>query len=159
VTAEWLGEGDTTYEHLDIAWAQWQGPPGAAGTGLSPEEFRDRHVAHAKRLGLGLVFGMNYLDGGDGSSGIQRDPARPEWWQMSAAEVMKVGTVLTGAPYSCALLSWRYDPEFEGRPEIRAALDSVGRVAAARGGTSCVREDSAAAAPGPAVTSGWSPTR
>jgi hypothetical protein len=149
VTPAWLGEGDTTYAHLDIAWAQWAGPDHGAGSGRTPEEFRDENVAHAKALGLGLIFGMNYLDGGDGSSGIQR-AAGAGWWQMSAAEVTRVGTVLAETPYACALLSWRYEPGFEGRPEIRAALDSVARVAAARGGTSCVRGDSTVApAPGP----------
>ena len=51
---------------------------------------------------------------------------------MSAAELMHVGTVLASAPYSCAFLSWRYQPEFDRRPDVRAALDSV---AAARGGS------------------------
>ena len=147
VAPSWLLEGDTTYQHLDIAWAQWQGPPGGPESGLTPEEFRDRNVAYAKQLGLGLVFGMNLLDGGDGSSGIQRDPAHPEWWQMSGGEVMKVGTVLAETPYACALLSWKYEPAFEAQPEIGGALDSVGRVAGARGGTSCLRRDSTAPIP------------
>ena len=138
-TAEWLGRGDTTYANLDIAWAQWAGPHHGAGTGLTPERFRDENVARAKELELGLIFGMNYLDGGDGSSGIPGTEEHPEWWQMSAAEVAHVGTVLAAAPYACALLSWRHHAPFESRPEIRAALDSVVRVAAVRGGTSCTR--------------------
>jgi hypothetical protein len=146
-TADWLGRGDTTYASLDIAWAQWSGPYRGAGTGLTPEEFRDGNVAWAKRLELGLVFGMNYLNGGDGSSGIPGTELHPELWQMSGAEVAHVGTVLSGAPYACALLSWRHDAAFESRPEVRAALDSVARVAAARGGTSCMRRGTPPAAP------------
>ncbi|MBA2458365.1 MAG: hypothetical protein H0V43_05335, partial [Gemmatimonadales bacterium] len=137
-TPGWLRAGDTTYQSLDIAWAQWEGPHHGAGAGLTPEQFRDENVAVAKELGLGLIFGMNYLDGGDGSSGIRGTSAHPEWWQMSAAEVLHVGTTLAEAPYSCALLSWRHEQEFESRAEVRAALDSVAAVAATRGGTSCV---------------------
>lgn len=143
-TAEWLGRGDTTYTSLDIAWAQWAGPY-RGGMGLTPEQFRDENVARAKELELGLIFGMNYLNGGDGSSGIPGTELHPELWQMSAAELAHVGTVLTGAPYACALLSWRHHVTFESRPEVRAALDSVARVAAGRGGTSCTRRGTVAA--------------
>jgi hypothetical protein len=144
-TAEWLGRGDTTYTSLDIAWAQWAGPHHGGGAGLTPEQFRDQNVARAKELELGLIFGMNYLNGGDGSSGVPGTDLHPEWWQMSAAELAHVGTVLAGAPYACALLSWRHHATFEGRPEVRAALDSVARVAAGRGGTSCLRRGTVSA--------------
>jgi hypothetical protein len=50
-----------------------------------------------------------------------------------------VGTLLAGAPYACAFLSWRFEPAFETRPEVRSALDSLGTLAATRGGTSCLR--------------------
>jgi hypothetical protein len=136
----WLLAGDTTYQNLDIAWAQWSGPR----RGQTAEEFRNENVALAKQLGVGLIFGMNYLDGGDGSSGIGGTPDHPHLWQMSAAELVSVGTMLAEAPYACAFLSWRHDAAFESRPDIRAALDSVAAVAAARGGTSCLRHEMAA---------------
>ena len=114
----WLLAGDTTYQSLDIAWTQWAGPGHGASRGLTAEQFRDANVAQAKQLGLGLVFGLDYLDGGDGSSGIRGTSPEADWWQMSAAELMHVGTVLAAAPYS------------------------VAAVAAARGGTSCLGHDS-----------------
>jgi hypothetical protein len=101
----------------------------------------------AKRLKLGLIFGVNYLNGGDGSSGIPGTAAHPDWWEMSTAELVHVGTVLAETPYSCAFLSWHYEPGFVGRPDVQAALDSVAVVAGSRGGTSCVRHDSTAAQP------------
>ncbi|HEY7634268.1 MAG TPA: hypothetical protein VH763_01865, partial [Gemmatimonadales bacterium] len=139
---QWLGAGDTTYQSLDVAWAQWAGPLHGAGKGLTPEEFRDKNVALAKQLGLGLVFGVNYLNGGDGSSGIAGTASHPGDWEMSVAELVHVGTVLAQAPYSCAYLSWHYTPDFAGRTDVRAALDSVAAVAAGRGGTTCLRHDS-----------------
>lgn len=138
-TPEWLGRGDTTYTSLDIGWAQWSGPHRGGSTGLTAEQFRDENVARAKELELGLIFGMNYLNGGDGSSGIPGTDLHPELWQMSASELAHVGTVLAGAPYACALLSWRHHATFKSRPEVRAALDSVARLAAERKGTSCTR--------------------
>ena len=147
-TPGWLGAGDTTYRSLDVAWAQWAGPHHGAGTGLTPAQFRDENVARAKQLGLGLIFGINYLDGGDGSSGVQGTSDHPQWWQLSPAELLEVGTLLVQAPYACALLSWRHDAAFESRPEVRAALDSIAAAAAARGGTSCLRRDSTTAPAG-----------
>jgi hypothetical protein len=144
-TAEWLGRGDTTYTSLDIAWAQWSGPYRGGSTGLTPEQFRDENVARAKVLELGLIFGMNYLNGGNGASGIPGTELHPDLWQMSAAELAHVGTVLAGAPYACALLSWRHHMTFLSRSEVRAAHDSVARVAAVRSGTSCTRRGTVSA--------------
>ncbi len=92
-------------------------------------------------MGLGLVFGLNYLNGGDGSSGVGGTSRHPDSWQMSAAEVVNIGTPLASAPYSCAFLRWRFEPAFESRPDVRGALDSLAVVAATRGGTSCLRHD------------------
>jgi hypothetical protein len=143
----WLLAGGITYQSLDIAWAQWAGPRYGAGAGLTPEQFRDKNVALAKQLQLGLVFGMNYLNGGDGSSGIPGTASHPDHWQMSAAELYRVGALLVQAPYSCAFLSWQYAPEFVGRQDVRAALDSLAVAAGTRGGTSCLRHDSTATTP------------
>jgi hypothetical protein len=134
-----------TWQFLDIAWAQWEGPFHGGGTDRTPEEFRDENVALAKSLGLGLIFGMNYLDGGDGSSGRHGTTVAQAWWEMSAAEVERMGTLLAEAPYACALLSWRHDHAYESRPEIREAIARVAAAAAARGGTSCLRHPLTAA--------------
>jgi nucleoid-associated protein YgaU len=132
----WLRRSGLTWQYLDIAWAQW-----AAGSeeseGKTPEQFRDENVAEAKAQGLGLVMGMNLLNGGDGSSGEPGN--RSGRWEMSAAEVVRVGTVLAETPYACAVLSWRYDAAFEQRPGTPAALDKVAAAAADRGGISCLQ--------------------
>jgi hypothetical protein len=137
----WLAQSDTGLADLDIAWAQWAGAGRAGGDWRTPEEFRDENVAYAKQLGLGLIVGLNQLNGGDGSSGVPGTPDHPDRWQMSAAELTRVGTVLAETPYVCAFVSWRYDPLFEARPGVRAALDSVAAVARTRGGTSCLRHE------------------
>ena len=143
----WLVAGDTTYSDLDIAWAQWAGPERAGGNWRTPEDFRDENVARAKQLGLGLIVGLNHLNGGNGSSGVAGTPDHPERWQMSAAELVRLGTLLVETPYACAFVSWRYEAAFEARPEIMAALDSVAAVARTRGGTSCLRHELVAPPP------------
>jgi hypothetical protein len=143
----WLALGDTAFADLDIAWAQWAGPGRAGGDWRTPEEFRDENVAYAKQLGLGLIVGVNQLNGGDGSSGVHGTPDHPERWQMSAAELTRVGTLLVETPYVCAFVSWRYDSSFEARPGMRAALDSVASVARNRGGTSCLRHELVGSSP------------
>lgn len=143
----WLVGDDATYPDLDIAWAQWAGPERAGGKWRTPEEFRDENVARAKQLGLGLIVGLNHLNGGDGSSGVAGTPDHPERWQMSPAELVRLGTLLVETPYACAFVSWRYEPDFMARPGIMAALDSVASAAENRGGTSCLRHEPAPPAP------------
>jgi hypothetical protein len=144
------------WHDLDIAWPQWAGPLHGGGAGRTPEEFRDENVAYAKALGLGLIFGLNVLDGGDGSSGIPG--TRQAHWRMTGAELQQAGLVLAETPYACALFIWRHDLESERRPGIRATLDTIAFAAAARGGTSCIRHPTAGNTPTPSDTSGASDT-
>jgi hypothetical protein len=132
------------YRYLDIAWAQWEGPLHFPSTRMTPEQFRDRETAAAKARGLGLVFGMNYLDAGDGSSriaGTYKNATSPRVnrWQMSAAEVKRVGALFAAAPYGCAILSWKYSTTFLSRPGMTAAISQVSNVATNRERSSCLR--------------------
>lgn len=132
------------YRYLDVAWAQWEGPLHVPSTRMTPEQFRDRETAAAKARGLGLVFGMNYLDAGDGSSriaGTYKNATSPKVnrWQMSATEVKRVGTVFAAASYACAVLSWKYSTTFLSRPGMTSAISQVSSVATNRGRLSCVR--------------------
>ena len=118
--------------YLDAAWAQYTTRKG------SVEDYARRHAAVAKELGLGLVVGLNVLDGGDGSSGLEG--TKVKYSAMSAAEVMHNGSVLLREPGACALLLWKYDREDRAyflRPEIRAALETLGLLAAAHPASSC----------------------
>jgi len=123
------------WHYLDIAWAQWG--KGSNESPSSPEQFRNENVAYAKELGLGLFFGLNVLDGGDGSSRVAG--TKPAHWQMTATELQRIGATLANTPYACALFIWRYDASYERRPDIRVALDTITSAAAGRGGTSCIR--------------------
>jgi hypothetical protein len=144
--------GNTRYRYLDFAWAQWEGPLHGMSFKLTPQQFRDREIGRAQSLGLGLVFGLNYLDGGDGSSRINgtfhKDPNPRDnmrcprgqscyRYQMSAAEVRNVGAVLADASYGCALLSWKHNSTFLNRSGMKDAIRHVSNVARNRSRRSC----------------------
>ncbi len=118
--------------HLDAAWAQYSVRKGDV------EPYVEKHVAAAKQAGLALVLGLNVLDGGDGSSGWRG--TKSKYWAMSAAEVVKFGSVLARERNGCALLLWKYDrpdTSYFAQPEIQAALDQLGRLAADGPAASC----------------------
>jgi hypothetical protein len=86
--------------------------------------YRDQHFADARRYGYALVFSLVALN--DDGSGTD----------MTASQVTEYGTaLLAGKP--CAFYIWRYDAKWSTRPEIVAALDSLGRIAQQLPATSC----------------------
>lgn len=137
---------------LDFAWAQWAGPLHVPSFRMTPQQFRDAQVAAARKLGLGLVFGLNYEDGGDGSSHINgtfaKDPNLSDSkycsstgscyrYAMSASEVRNVGTVFAQASYGCAVISWKYDLTVLSRSGMKDAIAAVANAAKSRSRTSC----------------------
>jgi hypothetical protein len=146
---------------LDAGWAQYRGPY-RDGT---PTQFRDIQVASAKAQKLGLIMGLNLLDGGCGPTsacmpgvpgtsilGTYANAASVRRYQMSAAEVLAYGKVLLAEPYSCAAISWRWSPEynsslpadqlagirnFDLRNDVRASMAELSIVATQRVTTSC----------------------
>ena len=106
--ATWLG----TCEAIDAAWSQY-----GSRRGVSAEEYRDEHLAAAKARGYQLVFSLNALN--DDGAGTDMTPA----------QVVNYGTALM-VPGVCAFFVWEYASTWSERPEIRAALDSLGRIAA-----------------------------
>jgi hypothetical protein len=143
--------GSIPYSALDFGWAQWEGPLHFPTYRTTPEEFRDRETAAGKALGLAVVFGLNYLDAGDGTShfngtyAFDPDPSdnvicNPRYcyrYAMTASEVSRVGRVLAAASYGCALLSWQYEPAFISRPGVRDALKEIADIADQRPSVSC----------------------
>ena len=127
-----LRQAPFQWVYLDAAWAQYSVRKGNA------EQYAQQHAAAAKAAGLGLVLGLNVLDGGDGSSGWRG--TKSKYWAMSAAEVSKYGSVLAAEPNGCALLLWKYDRTdtvYFARPEIQAAIEELGRLAADRPAAKC----------------------
>jgi hypothetical protein len=125
----WLASSSTTYRYLDAGWAQYRSGKGSISTYIATE------VAAAKKKGLGLVVGLNVLDGGDGSS---RVPGYTRGkWAMSASEIRSYGSTLLNQSYVCGFYNWTYDSKYYGRSDIRSAMADMSAKARAHQRTSC----------------------
>jgi hypothetical protein len=128
--ANWLASAPVTYVHLDAGWAMFR-----AKTSSSPSDYITQQVKRAKSKRLGLVAGLNVLDGGDGSSGIRG--TQPKTWAMSAAELRKYGSALLAQSYVCAFSLWRYSSTYYGRADIKSAMAELSTKARNHAKTSC----------------------
>ena len=128
--AGWLASVPVTYVHLDAGWAMFR-----SKTHSSPSTYISQQVRQAQSKHLGLVAGLNVLDGGDGSSGIRG--TQPKTWAMSAAELRKYGSALLGQSYVCAFSMWRYSSSYYTRTDIKSALADLSARARNHAKTSC----------------------
>lgn len=123
---------DWEWQYLDIAWAQYSARFG------SVVEYTAIEIAEADRQGLGLVFGLNVIDGGDGSSGVPG--VRSGKWSMSAQELRDYAGTLIGSDGACTFLMWRYDWNgyvYFDRPDIHEAVTELAALAASRNSPRC----------------------
>ena len=125
----WLASSTTTYAYLDAAWAQYTSNKGSVADWIAAE------VSAAKGKGLGLVVGMNVLDGGNGSShiaGFSRGK-----YAMSATEIRSYGSALLAQSYACGFFNWSLDAVYYGRSDIKSAMSDMSAKARAHAKTSC----------------------
>ena len=109
------------YRYLDAAWMQYTVSFGPI------EDFIRTNVQDARASGLGLVAGLNVINGGSKTSGIPG--RRPGKYGMSASELKTWGGALLAEPTTCAFIVWEYDSLYFSRPAIKAALDELGQQA------------------------------
>jgi hypothetical protein len=128
--AGWLASVPVTYVYLDAGWAMFR-----AKTSSSPTDWIAQQVKRAKSKGLGLVAGLNVLDGGDGSSGIRG--TQPRTWAMSAAELRKFGSALLSQSHVCAFAMWRYSSTYYTRADVKSAMADLSAKARSHARTSC----------------------
>lgn len=129
VVPSWLASSSVSYKYLDAGWTQYAAGKGDAAKWVASE------VAAAKRKGLGLVVGMNVIDGGNGSSKIRGESSGR--WAMSASEVRSYGNALLGQSYACAFFSWHHVPGYYGRSDIESAMSDLSAKARNHPKTSC----------------------
>jgi hypothetical protein len=138
VAPSWLDQAAITYVHLDAAWTQYAAY--LRGHPVMPEvnSWITSEVAAAKRRRLGLIVGLNILDGGDGSSQF------PGWkagdYAMSESEIRKYGTALLKQSYACGFFSWTYlysGATYLAKPEIRSVMTELSNMAKNHIKTSC----------------------
>jgi hypothetical protein len=138
------------WQWVTTGWAQYSGPR-RHGT---PQKFFSEQVESAKKQHLGLVAGVNLLNGGCGPAG-PGSPCLPDvpgtsapgtrggLWELSAPEFTYYKTVAMSDPYVCASVDWAWGPnfhsDFHDRPEIKSAAKALGIFARQRPYTSCVQ--------------------
>ena len=129
VAPSYLASSSVTYKHLDAGWAQYTVGKGDA------KQWVEAETAAAKRKGLGLVVGMNVINGGNGSSRIRG--SRSGEWSMSASEIRSYGTAMLSASHACAFFNWQHDIGYYGRSDIKSAMAEVSAKAKSHAQTSC----------------------
>jgi hypothetical protein len=118
--------------------------------------WRDKVLAQAKLDGVGVVFSMNILDGGENAprdgawacpSGTSagRGTVAPAC-RMTAAQIRDWGKRL--GPAGCALLMWRYDATAMARPDNQQAMRDVAAALAKAPRRPCTRPMGSNAAAG-----------
>jgi hypothetical protein len=115
----WLEEYSGQYVYLDAGWAQYVARKGDINTYLAA------NLAAAESEGLGLIVGLNLLEGG------------PDGSQMSAKQLKSWGATLLGSPYACAFISWKYDGAYFARSDIASALEFLSSKAKRHAPSSC----------------------
>jgi hypothetical protein len=137
----------SNWQWLTTGWAQYAGPR-RHGT---PQQFFATQVASAKQQRLGLVAGLNLLNGGCGPTTRWCLPdvpgtsapgtGRTDLYQVSAAEFLYYKTVALSDPYVCASVDWswgpNFDSDFHSKPEIRGVARSLNTIARTRPLTGC----------------------
>jgi hypothetical protein len=128
VDPTWLASASVDYTYLDTGWAQYRSSKG------DPLQFITTQVAAAKSKGLGLMMGLNVLNGGDGSSGLRGSGSQ---WQMSADELRSYGTTLLNQSYACGFMMWEYNATYFGRSDMTSAMADLSARAKTHAKTSC----------------------
>jgi hypothetical protein len=132
VAPSWLASAPVTYRSLDAGWLQYASDKG------DPARLAASETAIAKNKGLGLIIGLNILDGGNGSSGVRG--WRKNMWAMSATEIRNYGTALLNQTYGCGFYNWTYQyfgPSYYARSDVKSAMTELSNKAKTHVRTSC----------------------
>lgn len=125
----WLDDVAITYTYLDAGWAVYWANQGSVST------WATRQVNAAKGKRLGLIMGLNVLNGGNGSSGIRG--TRSSVWSMSASEIRTYGNTLLNQSYTCGFTMWRYSSTYYSRSDIKSAMTELSKKSKSHVKTSC----------------------
>ena len=132
VAPTWLASSPVTYRALDAGWLQYTSNKG------DPAKLLATETSAAKSKSLGLIVGLNILDGGNGSSGVRGWSSSD--WAMTATEIRKYGTVMLSQAYACGFFNWTYDyfgATYYARSDIKSAMTELSSKAKAHVRTSC----------------------
>jgi hypothetical protein len=110
----WLAATPTPWQYLDASSVVYSGPP------TDVEVWAGRQAKTAVNAGLGLLFGINVLNG-----------------HLSARQLASWGSVLLAQGQMCGLVMYRYDAIYFERSDVKAAVATLDEQAGAHAKTSC----------------------
>jgi hypothetical protein len=117
------------FQYLDAVWAQYVARFGPIDAFIA-NNVRDAQAAH-----LGLIGGLNLLNGGSSTSGI---PGRAKGkYGMSASEITSWGSTYLSEPYICAFMMFEYDANYLSQSDIKQALVQLTDKARSHPGKDC----------------------
>lgn len=128
-TPSWLASNPTGWRYLDASSVIYTGSAGDAAAWVEGQ------ASAAARAELGLLVGMNVLNGGTSASGIPGTSAGK--YAMSASQLQDWGSTLVAQIQVCGLLLHRYDAGYFARSDVRQAVATLAERAGARAETSC----------------------
>jgi hypothetical protein len=125
----YLASTGMKFRYLDVGWAMYQSWQGDVSTWIKGQ------VAAAKQADIGVVVGLNVLNGGTSASGIKG--TLDDFWAMSASQLRSWGSILMNEPYACAFFNWKYNVTYNARTDIKAAMSTLLQTAQSRSPISC----------------------
>ncbi|HEU4641445.1 MAG TPA: Ig-like domain-containing protein [Gemmatimonadaceae bacterium] len=128
--ATWLAGWSQPWVALDAAWVQYAARFGDPATWIANE------AAAATRIKVGLLAGMNVINGGDGTSGI-RSPYDNGLWSMGPTELQRNSKAILANSLVCGFVLWEWEKTYFTRTDILNALTSVGTIAKSHPATPC----------------------
>jgi hypothetical protein len=127
-TAPWLASG-TAWRYLDAVSVVYTASAGDAAA------WADRQADAAASARLGLVIGMNALNGGTSASGIAGTQSGK--YAMSASQLRSWGGAMVAEQRACGFVLQRYQERYFTRTDVKGALAELMRLASAREAPSC----------------------
>jgi hypothetical protein len=127
--ADWLSKATFRWNYLDATLAQYSASKGEVSAWLS------KQASFAKDEKLGLLVGVNLLNGGNAASKIPG--LYTGMYSISADQIRTWGSLLAAHPQACAWLSWSWNEAYVGRSDVKEALDELASKARNRNRQSC----------------------
>jgi hypothetical protein len=127
----YLASTGMKFKYLDAGWAMYQSWQGDVSAWVKSQ------VTAAKAAGIGLIVGLNVLNGGTAASGIKG--TKGKFYAMSATQLTSWGSILLNEPYACGFFNWKYDSKYNARPDIQDAMAALVRMADAHPRTPCAQ--------------------
>ncbi len=121
-----------TWRSLDGAWLQWSVSKGSVTSYLTDQR------AAATRAGLGLIMGINIVNGGTRTAPCRYGAGTySNNCELGPLEALAAARVLLAAPEACAFTMWQQDATRQREPEWAATFAEIRRLGRAHPPRSC----------------------